>query len=183
MACQHQIKDVAAGPADLRRVGVYVDRGGDGVTARGLQGPLAFDLDDANAAHARQAQVLVIAERGDADFQGGGRFEQGRGQRDGDRLAVDGQLDLLADGLGVGDSLDGAEHLAFWGPRRSRFHLPVVAHVRLLVACFVLRAWVRPRISSWKLATTESRALGADWPRPHLLASCRVSPRLQSSRR
>ena len=100
-----------------------------------------------------------------------------------DRLAVDGQLDLLADGLGMGDGLDGAEHLALGGPRGCGFHLAVVDHVRLLVACFMLRSCVRPRISSWKLATTESRALGADWPSPHLLANCSVSPRLQSSLR
>ena len=81
VAGQQQIEDVAAGAADLGRVGEHVDRRGDRVTAGGLQGPLPLDLDDADAAHARQAQVLVVAERGDADSQGRGRFQQGGAQR------------------------------------------------------------------------------------------------------
>ena len=69
VAGQQQIDDVPPGPPHLGRVGADLDRRGDRIAARGLQGPLSVDLDDAHPADPRQAKVLMVAERRDANAQ------------------------------------------------------------------------------------------------------------------
>ena len=71
--------------ADLARVGVDLDRRRDRVGARRLQRPLALDLDHAHPAHAGHAQVLVVAERRDADAELLGGVEDRGAERHRDR--------------------------------------------------------------------------------------------------
>ena len=149
---------------------LHLDRRGDRVAARRLQRPLPFDLDHADAAHAGQAQVLVVAERGDADAQLLGGLEDRRAQRHRDRVAVDRSTSIcLPIALACCDAPRRCGASGSSGPASAAGSgLQVVGHVGLLVRMRRRHATrSRPRISSWKCSTIESKALGADWPRPH----------------
>ncbi len=97
---EQQVHDVPARLAHLRRVGLHLDRRGHRVGARRLQRPLAFHLDDADPAHAGDAEVGMVAQRGDPDPQLLGGVEDRRAQRDLVVLAVDGDRDQSADVAG-----------------------------------------------------------------------------------
>ena len=149
VAAQQQVEDVAAGTADLGRVRVYADGRRDRVTARRLQGPLRLDLHDADPADARQAQVLVKTERGDVDLEFSGGFQDRRSQGHGDRAAVDGHRDLLAQGLGMLEQFGGPRALAGGGPRIKSDRLKFFVHQLVLSRCADDRfVSTRPRISS-----------------------------------
>ena len=161
VAGQEQVEDVPAGTADLGRMGVHADRRRDRVAARRLQRPLPIDLHDADPADPRQAQVFVKAERGDADLQFAGGLQDRRSQGHGDRAAVDGHRDLLAQGLGMLEQFGGPRALAGRGPRiesdRLKFlihHVALMHHVvcvhHVVLSCRGDDRFVRtrPRISS-----------------------------------
>ena len=71
---QEQFDDVAAGLADLRRVGLHLHAFPDLDAARGHVVAHALHVHDAHAAGAGHAQVGMIAEPGDADAELLGRF-------------------------------------------------------------------------------------------------------------
>ncbi len=149
VAAQEQVEDVAAGAADLGRMGGHADGRRDGVAARRLQGPLLVDLHDADPADPRQAQVFMKAERGDANLEFAGGLQDGRAQGHGDRTAVDGHRDFLAQGLGMFDQLGGPRALAGGGPRLVSDRLQFFVHQVLLSRRAGERfAPTRPRISS-----------------------------------
>ena len=126
VAAQEQVEDVAAGAADLGRMGGHADGRRDRVAARRLQGPLLIDLHDADPADPRQAQVFVKAERGDANLKFSGGFQDRRSQGHGDRAAVDGHRDLLAQRLGMLEQLGGPRALTGGGPRIESDRLQVL---------------------------------------------------------
>ena len=118
MAGQKQVEDVPAGPADLGRMGAHANGRGDRIAARRLERALPFDLDHANPAHARQAQILVKAERGDVNLQFPGGFEDRRSQGHGDRSCRRwSRVIVFAQRLGMFDQFGGARALAGRGPR------------------------------------------------------------------
>jgi hypothetical protein len=113
---QQQVHDVATGLPHLGGVGLHRDGGGDGVGAGGVQAPLPLDLHQADATHAGDAQVLVVAQGGDADVELLGRLQDGGAQGHLDPVAVDGDGHLPADGHLIG----GRRHLQTAGPLARR---------------------------------------------------------------
>ena len=78
----------------------------DGRAAGAGHARLAGDLDDAQAAGGGRQQIFVLAERRDLDLHLAGGFEDRRAGGDGDRQAVDLDVDLRRSG-GVGGGRSG----------------------------------------------------------------------------
>ena len=77
----------------------------------------------------------MVAERGNADPQQPGGFQDGRTQGNLDRIAVDGELNHAAGGLRLADRLESPHRLALGGPPGG-IAVDVAVHT------------TRPRISS-----------------------------------
>ena len=131
---EQQVDDVPARLAHLRRVGVDLDGGGHRVRARRLQGPLPLDLDHAHPADAGDAQVGVVAERGDPDAQLLGGIEDRRPERHLVVLAVDRDRDESADVAGrfPGGRRDALALLAHGRARRVVVLSGISAHGNIL---------------------------------------------------
>ena len=125
---QQQVEDVPPGLADRGGVALHADGRSNRIAARGLQRPLAFDLDHADAADAGQAEVFVIAEGGNTDAQLLGGLEDRRAQRHRDGMSVDRKFDLLSQRFGMLEHFSRAAPLAGGGTRGMALRAEVVDH-------------------------------------------------------
>src|SRR5674476_1403323 len=175
---EQQLEHVAARLAHLARVRADGQRVGDGVHAGGLQRALPLDVDDAHAAHARDLEVGVVAERRDLDADGLGGVEDGHAERHLGLDAVDGDGDESTDGLGIVGDRHCAADLAGRDARGLLLVSGVVGHAGVLA----VSAWAgRLMISSPKCSRMDMKALELVWPRPHLEATCMVPLSSRSS--
>ena len=92
---QEQLDDVAAGLADVGRVGLHLHALPHLLAAGGHVEAHILDLDDAHPAGAHQAQIGVVAEPWDADSQPFAGLHDRRAFGDRDRRAVDGERKFL----------------------------------------------------------------------------------------
>ena len=162
----------------LRRVGLDLDRAGDRVGAGRLQRALPLDLDHADPADAGDAQVGVVAQRRDADARAawpprGWSCPAGT-------LSLVPSMSTVTGPPMHRRRVAGRDVLALLAARAPG------TCSRLLMASSLIGLRQagergRPRISSWKCSTMDRKALGLDWPSPHLEASCMVSPSASSS--
>ena len=92
---QQQFDDVAAGLADVGRVGLHLHAFPHLLTTGSHIKTHAFDVDDANSAGALQAEVGMVAEPGDADAQLLAGLHDGRAIGNLEGSGVDGEGDLF----------------------------------------------------------------------------------------
>ncbi len=159
----------------LRGVRVDGERVGDRVGAGGLQRALALDLDHADAAHAGDLEVRVVAERGDVDADGlGGVAGWCMPKGTLVSIAVDGDGHVRADGRR--GCRGPARAATCWSRCAAGL---VVSRLVAHAAVLALSAWAgRLMISSPKCSRMDRKALELVWPRPHLEATCMVPLRL-----
>ena len=110
-------------------------------------------------------------------------FEDRRAQRHLDRVAVDDDVDLLAERLGVFDALRPSRPRWLAGARvgMASSHADPQLSFMSHATCSGHRLIRGRGFRRWKSSTIDRNALGADWPSPHLEANCMVSPSAQSS--
>ena len=134
---EQQVEDVPPRLAHLARVRLHFQRAGNRERAGRLQRPLPFHLDHADAAHARHAQVGVVAQRRYPHADPLRGVEHRRAHRHLDVGPVDGDRDLAANQLHhVAAHVHLLDLLAARRPRRVRSRFHFTAHRS-------------PRIESW----------------------------------
>ena len=99
---EQQLEHVAARQPHLAAVRVDAHLVGDREGARRLQRALALDLDHADAAHAGDVEVGVVAQRRDADAGALGGLQDGGAEGHLGLVAVDGDRDQGADRVRAG---------------------------------------------------------------------------------
>ena len=99
---EQELEHVPASQPHAAAVRVDAHLVGHGEGARGLQEALPLDLDDADAAHAGDVEVRMVAQRRDADARSLGSLQDGRPEGDLGLVAVDGHAHIGADGVRAG---------------------------------------------------------------------------------